>query len=58
MNAAGTEAIGYWNAVVETYTSNLASSRMFSSTGGVDLLRNGRAIQFTAVTGGARFAAW
>jgi hypothetical protein len=56
VNAAGTEAIGTWNALVETYTSNLASSRMFSGTGSVDLLRNGRAIQFPAVTGGASIA--
>ena len=28
---------------------------MFVSTGGVDLLRNGRAMQFTAVTGGGGF---
>ena len=58
VNAAGTEAIGSWNAVIETYTSNLASSRMFVSTGGIGLLRNGRAMQFTAITGAARIAAW
>jgi hypothetical protein len=58
VNAAGTEAIGSWNASIETYTSNLASSRMFVSTGGIGLLRNGRAMQFTAITGGARIAAW
>jgi hypothetical protein len=58
VNAAGTEAIGSWNAVIETYTSNLASSRMFSNMGGVDLLRNGRAMLFTAVTGGAIITAW
>jgi hypothetical protein len=58
VNPAGTEAIGSWNAVIETYTSNLASSRMFVSTGGVDLLRNGRAMQLTALKGEARIAAW
>jgi len=58
VNAAGTAAIGSWNAVVETYTSNLASSRMFVSTGGIGLLSNGRATQFTAITGAANIVAW
>jgi hypothetical protein len=58
VNAAGTEAIGSWNAVIETFTSNLASSRMFVSTGGVGLLRNGRAMQFSAVIDRAIITAW